>query len=173
MNPPAPKPLSPILPGATIGVLGSGQLGRMFAIAARELGYRIHVFSPENDSPAGQIGDVEYSCRYDDLEKLRRGPEAERVHYLSICSPNYLHDAHIRLALRTHAHAICEKPLVIKEISLPTGASLRSNDQMQAQRVHQLFDVLAGYSRAEIEGAIWLTMVGGSRSTPPPINTTS
>ena len=34
------------------------------------------------------------------LEKLRRGPEAERVHYVSICSPNYLHDAHIRLALR-------------------------------------------------------------------------
>ena len=47
------------------------------------------------------------------LEKLRRGPEAERVHYVSICSPNYLHDAHIRLALRVGAHAICEKPLVI------------------------------------------------------------
>ena len=41
------------------------------------------------------------------LEKLRRGPEAGRVHYLSICSPNYLHDAHIRLALRVGAHAIC------------------------------------------------------------------
>src|SRR4029078_13641267 len=47
------------------------------------------------------------------LEKLRRGPEAERVHYLSICTPNYLHDAHIRLALRVGADAICEKPLVI------------------------------------------------------------
>jgi 5-(carboxyamino)imidazole ribonucleotide synthase len=62
----------PILPGATIGVLGSGQLGRMFAIAARELGYRIHVLSPDNDSPAGQIGDKEYSCNYDDLEQVRK-----------------------------------------------------------------------------------------------------
>jgi 5-(carboxyamino)imidazole ribonucleotide synthase len=61
----------PILPGATIGVLGSGQLGRMFALAARELGYRIIVYSPDNDSPAGQIGDQEYSCAYEDLDKIR------------------------------------------------------------------------------------------------------
>ena len=62
---------APILPGATIGVLGSGQLGRMFALAARELGYRIIIYSPDNDSPAGQIGDSEYSCAYDDLDKIR------------------------------------------------------------------------------------------------------
>ena len=61
----------PILPGAAIGVLGSGQLGRMFAIAARELGYRIVVFSPETDTPAGQIGDVEFAGDYGDLEKIR------------------------------------------------------------------------------------------------------
>jgi len=61
----------PILPGATIGVLGSGQLGRMFAIAARELGYRIHVYSPEDDSPAGQIGDKEFSYAYEDLDRIR------------------------------------------------------------------------------------------------------
>jgi len=62
---------APILPGATIGVLGSGQLGRMFALAARELGYRIIIYSPDNDSPAGQIGDKEYSCAYEDLDKIR------------------------------------------------------------------------------------------------------
>ena len=45
------------LPGATIGVMGGGQLGRMFAIAARRMGYRIHVFTPEEDSPAGQFSD--------------------------------------------------------------------------------------------------------------------
>lgn len=61
----------PILPGATLGVLGSGQLGRMFAIAARELGYRIHIFSPETDSPAGQIGDREFAFDYNDLERIR------------------------------------------------------------------------------------------------------
>ena len=47
------------------------------------------------------------------LDKRRREAEARRVHYVSICSPNYLHDAHVRLALRNNAHAICEKPLVI------------------------------------------------------------
>jgi 5-(carboxyamino)imidazole ribonucleotide synthase len=62
---------SPVLPGASIGVLGSGQLGRMFAIAARELGYRIQIFSPDNDTPAGHIADREWSARYDDLEKVR------------------------------------------------------------------------------------------------------
>jgi len=58
-------------PGSTIGVLGSGQLGRMFALAARELGYRILVFSPDSDSPTGQIADHEFSCHYDDLERIR------------------------------------------------------------------------------------------------------
>ena len=52
------------------------------------------------------------------LEKLHRGPEADRVQYLSICSPNYLHDAHIRMALRSGADAICEKPLVINPWNL-------------------------------------------------------
>jgi UDP-N-acetyl-2-amino-2-deoxyglucuronate dehydrogenase len=42
------------------------------------------------------------------LEKLRRGPDETRVHYVSICSPNYLLDAHCRLALRIGANAICE-----------------------------------------------------------------
>jgi UDP-N-acetyl-2-amino-2-deoxyglucuronate dehydrogenase len=47
------------------------------------------------------------------LEKLRHGPQEQRVHYVSICSPNYLHDAHCRLALRVGTNVICEKPLVI------------------------------------------------------------
>lgn len=46
------------------------------------------------------------------LDKLRR-KNSHKVDYVSICSPNYLHDAHIRLALRNDAHAICEKPLVL------------------------------------------------------------
>ncbi len=61
-----------ILPGATIGVLGSGQLGRMFAIAARRMGYRVHTFSPDNDTPTGQVADVEVQAAYDDLDAVRR-----------------------------------------------------------------------------------------------------
>lgn len=62
---------SPILPGATIGILGSGQLGRMLALAARRMGYRVHVFSPEQDTPAGQVSDREFSAPYDDLDAVR------------------------------------------------------------------------------------------------------
>ena len=60
-----------ILPGATIGVLGSGQLGRLFAIAARRMGYRVHTFSPDDDTPTGQVADREISASYDDLEAVR------------------------------------------------------------------------------------------------------
>jgi 5-(carboxyamino)imidazole ribonucleotide synthase len=63
--------MTPILPGATIGVLGSGQLGRMFAIAARRMGYRVHTLSPEFDTPTGQISDVEINAPYDDLDAVR------------------------------------------------------------------------------------------------------
>ena len=52
------------------------------------------------------------------LEKLRRRDSEGKVDYLSICSPNYLHDAHVRLALRLRAAAICEKPLVISPWNL-------------------------------------------------------
>ena len=62
---------APILPGATLGVLGSGQLGRMFAMAARRMGYRVHVLSPESDTPAGQVADVEFTASYDDLDAIR------------------------------------------------------------------------------------------------------
>lgn len=58
-------------PGSTIGVLGSGQLGRMLALAARPLGYRLHVFSPERDTPASQVADLEMCAPYDDLDAVR------------------------------------------------------------------------------------------------------
>lgn len=57
-------------PGSTIGVLGSGQLGRMFAIAARRLGYRVHVLSPDRDTPTGQVADLEFRASYDDFETV-------------------------------------------------------------------------------------------------------
>ena len=59
------------LPGSTIGVMGGGQLGRMFAIAARRMGYRVHTFSPEEDTPTGQLADREVAARYDDAEAVR------------------------------------------------------------------------------------------------------
>lgn len=61
----------PILPGATLGVMGSGQLGRMFAIAARRMGYRVHTFSPEYDTPTGQVADREVAAPYEDEAAVR------------------------------------------------------------------------------------------------------
>jgi 5-(carboxyamino)imidazole ribonucleotide synthase len=61
-----------VLPGATVGVFGSGQLGRMFAIAARRMGYRVHTFSPDDDTPTGQVSDCEIQASYDDLDAVRK-----------------------------------------------------------------------------------------------------
>ncbi len=69
----------PVLPGATLGVLGSGQLGRMFAIAARRLGYRVHVFSPDDDTPTGQVADLEIQSAYDDLDAVAKFAEQVEV----------------------------------------------------------------------------------------------
>lgn len=57
-------------PGKAIGVLGGGQLGRMFAHAAQELGYRVHVYEPSGPSPAGAVADRETIAPYDDAAAL-------------------------------------------------------------------------------------------------------
>lgn len=72
------------------------------------------------------------------LEKARRGPDSGRVHYVTICSPNYLHDAHVRLALRVGAHAICEKPLVINPWNLDALEDLERESGRRVFTVLQL-----------------------------------
>jgi len=59
-----------ILPGATIGMIGGGQLGRMFVIAAKYLGYNVLVLEPGENSPAGQVADEQIVAAYDDPEAL-------------------------------------------------------------------------------------------------------
>ena len=61
-----------IPPGATVGILGSGQLGRMLALAAREMGYRVHTYSPDHRSPTGQVADAEHIGAYDDAAEMSR-----------------------------------------------------------------------------------------------------
>ena len=70
------------------------------------------------------------------LEKLRRGPD--RVDFVSICTPNYLHDAHIRLALRVGAQAICEKPVVINPWNLDALQELEAETGARVWTVLQL-----------------------------------
>lgn len=69
-------------------------------------------------------------------EKLRRGDPVKRIQWVSICSPNYLHDAHIRFALRIGANAICEKPLVLNPWNLDALA------QLEAESGHRIFNIL-------------------------------
>ena len=71
------------------------------------------------------------------LEKCRRDPGNE-IDYLSICAPNYLHDAHIRMALRSGADAICEKPLVLNPWNLNALAELESEAGKRVWTVLQL-----------------------------------
>jgi len=77
------------------------------------------------------------------VEKLRRKGEEKRIHYVSIASPNYLHDAHMRFALRVGADAICEKPLVLnpwnieplKEMEKETGKKVNAILQLRLHPV--------------------------------------
>ncbi len=70
------------------------------------------------------------------LDKLRRSGNSSKVDYVSICSPNYLHDAHIRMALRNDAHAICEKPLVLNPWNLD------SLEEIEKETGKKIFNIL-------------------------------
>ena len=61
-----------ILPGKTIGIIGGGQLGRMLALAAKEMGYRIAVLDPTPNSPCGQVADIEITAAYNDIKAIQK-----------------------------------------------------------------------------------------------------
>ncbi|MFC2107756.1 Gfo/Idh/MocA family protein [Bacteroidota bacterium] len=71
------------------------------------------------------------------IDKLRRKGE-KKVEYISICSPNYLHDAHIRLALRNDAHAICEKPIVLNPWNVD---ALQELEQEYNKKIYNILQV--------------------------------
>ncbi|MBK7979763.1 MAG: Gfo/Idh/MocA family oxidoreductase [Ignavibacteriae bacterium] len=84
----------------------------------------------------GFFVDFERFERY--VEMLHRKSITERIHYLSICSPNFLHDAHIRLALRTDADAICEKPIVLNPWNLDALEELENETGKKIYNILQL-----------------------------------
>jgi 5-(carboxyamino)imidazole ribonucleotide synthase len=61
-----------LLPGATIGMLGGGQLGRMFTLAARSMGYRVHVYTSKPNSPTAQVADFETVAKFDDIDAIEK-----------------------------------------------------------------------------------------------------
>src|ERR1700710_2577831 len=71
--------LEPLQPGDTIGILGGGQLARMLAIAAAQLGLKSHIFSPDPDSPAFDVSAARTVAAYEDAEALARFAQAVAV----------------------------------------------------------------------------------------------
>jgi UDP-N-acetyl-2-amino-2-deoxyglucuronate dehydrogenase len=144
--------------------------------AIRDTGHRLVAAADPHDA-VGVLDRYSFDVRFfteierfdRHLEKLRRRGGDERVHYVSICSPNYLHDAHIRLALRIGAHAICEKPLVInpwnldalQELERETGCTVNTvlqlrlhpqlvelRDRIAHEKPQHQYDVLLTYVTA-------------------------
>jgi UDP-N-acetyl-2-amino-2-deoxyglucuronate dehydrogenase len=128
---------------AVIGV--AGYIAPRHLKAIQETGNRIVAAVDPNDA-VGVLDRYSYGTRYfreierfdRHVDKLRRGPEAERIHWVTICSPNYLHDAHIRLALRNGADALCEKPLVINPWNLDALQQLETETGRRVFTVLQL-----------------------------------
>ncbi|WP_180955581.1 5-(carboxyamino)imidazole ribonucleotide synthase [Bacillus sp. V33-4] len=68
-----------IVPGQTIGIIGGGQLGRMMALSAKAMGFKIAVLDPAEDSPCGQVADYRITSEYDDLDAIKQLAEVSDV----------------------------------------------------------------------------------------------
>jgi UDP-N-acetyl-2-amino-2-deoxyglucuronate dehydrogenase len=128
---------------AVIGVCG--YIAPRHLKAIRDTGNKVIAAVDPHDS-VGILDQHDFAIRYFSeierfdrhLEKLRRAGESQRVHFVSICSPNYLHDAHCRLALRVGANVICEKPLVINPWNLQP---LRELEQETGGRIYTVLQL--------------------------------
>ncbi|MCD6024591.1 MAG: 5-(carboxyamino)imidazole ribonucleotide synthase [Fibrobacteria bacterium] len=132
-----------LLPGSVLGILGGGQLGRMFAMAAKRLGYRVAVLEPAPDSPCGQVADIVIQADYTDEAALRRlaavsdavtyefeNVDARAVEFLeSLGKPVHPSSS----ALRITQDRILEKTFA-RENGIPVTpfASVRSADEARA-----------------------------------------
>lgn len=103
------------------GLIGAaGYIAPRHMQAVRDTGNRITAALDPNDSVGiidSYFPDAHFFTEFErfdrHVDKAKRSGAGEKIDYFAICSPNYLHDAHIRFALRSEADAICEKPLVL------------------------------------------------------------
>jgi 5-(carboxyamino)imidazole ribonucleotide synthase len=107
-----------IPPGSTIGVFGSGQLGRMMAIAARRMGYHVHTYSPAEETPTGQVADLEIAAEYEDLDAIRAF--AKGVHVITFEFEN----------VSTEAAAAAAEIVPVR----PSGAALHITQQRAREK---------------------------------------
>lgn len=132
--------------GYNFAVIGAaGYVAPKHFKAIKDTGNRLLAALDKNDS-VGILDSYAYDTafftefeRFDrHAEKLKRLGEDKRLHYVSICSPNYLHDAHIRFALRIGANAICEKPLVLNPWNLD---ALSAIEQESGKRIYNILQL--------------------------------
>ena len=131
------------LPFALTGA--AGYVAPRHLKAIRDTGNRLVAAVDPHDSVGildSYFNDVAFFTEFErfdrHLEKLRRENAGERVRWLSVCSPNHLHDAHIRLALRVGANAICEKPLVLNPWNLDALQLLEEETDQRVYTILQL-----------------------------------
>jgi 5-(carboxyamino)imidazole ribonucleotide synthase len=134
-----------ILPGSRLGVFGGGQLGRMFAHAAQRLGYRVVVFTPEADSPAGQVACETIQADYEDPQAVRRF--AESVEVITLEFENIALEAVARAAevvpvrpgyrvLSVAQHRLHEKE-TLRELGFPVTPFCEVNDHRSLEAAVQ------------------------------------
>lgn len=132
---------TPVLPGGTLGVLGGGQLGRMFASEAKRMGYRVAVLAPGRDSPTAQLADQVFDAPYDDLDAVRRFAEAsdavtfEFENVPTAAAEAAMHAAPVRPAghvLHTTQNRLREREL-LDRLALPSArhAAVRTDDDLE------------------------------------------
>lgn len=126
---------------AILGV--AGYVAPRHLKAIRETGHQLLAAFDPNDSVGildSYFPDADFFSEYErfdrHMEKLKRSSKA--VDYVSICSPNYLHDAHIRFGLRLGAHVICEKPLVLNPWNV---SALKDSEQESGKKVNTILQL--------------------------------
>ena len=123
----------------------AGYVAQRHLQAIRETGNQLVAAIDKHDSVGildSYFPDCAFFTEYErfdrHLEKLRRKNDGKEIHYLSICAPNYLHDAHIRAALRIGADALCEKPLVLNPWNVEAMQELETYTGQRVWSILQL-----------------------------------
>lgn len=123
----------------------AGYIAPRHMIAIHETGNRITAALDPNDSVGiidSHFPDAHFFTEFErfdrHIDKLRRVRSDETIEYISICSPNYLHDSHMRFALRSDCDAICEKPLVLNPWNLDGLADVERDTGRQIHTILQL-----------------------------------
>jgi len=128
------------------GVMGvGGYIAPRHLRAIRDTGNNISAVTDPHDS-VGLLDAYGFNIAYfreierfdRHLAKLRKAGESKRIHYISVCTPNYLHDSHIRMALRNDSDVICEKPLVINPWNLDLMEEVERETSKRVYTVLQL-----------------------------------